>query len=307
MLAGLQISRGEEVYSKFFDTDQDLMVELSAGNIDLENNITYRVSCTVSLDSGLTASDELEFDVAWTDRNYGINADIGYDEDTYSCYIRPYCIDEDGNPIQNVTLAVYRRDYTGELIEIASGLENTENIYVTDPHPSLDYARYRIVAITDDTGAVSYYDPPGYPIKEVAAIIQWDETWSDLITSDVDEADIPEEPSWSGSLVRLPYNLDVSDKNGVDVSVVEYIGRKRPVSYYGTQLGETSSWKVEIPRYDTETLYALRRLAIYTGDVYVREPSGSGYWASISVSISQTHCEVSIPVSLDITRVEGGI
>lgn len=51
----------------------------------------------------------------------------------------------------------------------------------------------------------------------------------------------------------------------------------------------------------------LRRLAIYTGDVYVREPSGSGYWASISVSISQTHCEVSIPVSLDITRVEGGI
>lgn len=301
------ISRGEEVYSKFFDTDQDLMVELSAGNIDLENNITYRVSCTVSLDSGLTASDELELDVAWTDRNYGINADIGYDADTYSCYIRPYCIDENGNPIQNVTLAVYRRDYTGELIEIASGLENTENIYVTDPHPSLDYARYRIVVITDDTGAVSYYDPPGYPIKEVAAIIQWDETWSDLITSDVDEADAPEEPSWSGSLVRLPYNLDVSDKNGVDVSVVEYIGRKRPVSYYGTQLGETSSWKVEIPRYDAETLYALRRLAIYTGDVYVREPSGSGYWASISVSISQTHCEVSIPVSLDITRVEGGV
>ena len=204
-------------------------------------------------------------------------------------------------------MAVYRRDYTGELIEIASGLENTENIYVTDPHPSLDYARYRIVVITDDTGAVSYYDPPGYPIKEVAAIIQWDETWSDLITSDVDEADAPEEPSWSGSLVRLPYNLDVSDKNGVDVSVVEYIGRKRPVSYYGTQLGETSSWKVEIPRYDAETLYALRRLAIYTGDVYVREPSGSGYWASISVSISQTHCEVSIPVSLDITRVEGGV
>lgn len=213
--------------------------------------------------------------------------------------------------IQTIRAAVNKINetmvYTGELIEIASGLENTENIYVTDPHPSLDYARYRIVAITDDTGAVSYYDPPGYPIKEVAAIIQWDETWSDLITSDVDEADIPEEPSWSGSLVRLPYNLDVSDKNGVDVSVVEYIGRKRPVSYYGTQLGETSSWKVEIPRYDTETLYALRRLAIYTGDVYVREPSGSGYWASISVSISQTHCEVSIPVSLDITRVEGGI
>ena len=41
------------------------------------------------------------------------------------------------------------------------------------------------------------------------------------------------------------------------------------------------------------------------GDVYVRQPSGSGYWASIKVSFSQTHCEVTIPVTLDITRVEG--
>ena len=87
----------------------------------------------------------------------------------------------------------------------------------------------------------------------------------------------------------------------------KYIGRKRPVSYYGTQLGESSSWKVDIAKDDEETLYALRRLAIWTGDVYVREPSGSGYWANISVSFSQTHKELTIPVTLEIVRVEGGI
>ena len=301
------ISRGEEVYSKFFDTDQDLLVELSAGNIDLENNITYKVVCTVSLDSGLTATDETEFDVSWTDQIYGVNANIEYDPDTYSCHIRPYCVDSDNNLVSGVSLSVYRREYNGELLEIASGLDNSESTFITDPHPSLDYARYRIVAISDNTGAVSYYDMPGYPIHEVGVIIQWNETWENLVVSDANEADIPEEPLWSGSLVRLPYNIDVSDKNGVDVSIVEYIGRKRPVSYYGTQLGETSSWSVEIPRNDVETLYALRRLAIYTGDVYVREPSGTGYWANVAVSISQTHCEVKIPVSFDITRVEGGI
>ena len=43
------------------------------------------------------------------------------------------------------------------------------------------------------------------------------------------------------------------------------------------------------------------------GDVYVREPSGVGYWASISVSFGIKHCEVTIPVTLNITRVEGGI
>ena len=108
-------------------------------------------------------------------------------------------------------------------------------------------------------------------------------------------------------ILKLPYNIDVSDSHSLDVSLVSYIGRKRPVSYYGTQLGQTSTWNLEIVKNDKETLYGLRRLAIYMGDVYVREPSGSGYWASISVSFSQTHCEMTIPVTLNITRVEGGV
>lgn len=227
--------------------------------------------------------------------------------DTYACSIRAYCVDEKNDLIPGVTLAIYRRDYTGELIEIASELDNSSYTYVTDPHPALDYGRYRIVATEVATGAVSYYDVPPYPIKETSIIIQWEEAWDNLVTEGLNERDIVMEPLWSGSLVKLPYNIDVSDKNGVDVSLVEYIGRKRPVSYYGTQLGETSSWKTEIPRWDIDTLYALRRLAVYTGDVYIREPSGTGYWANVAVSISQTHCEVKIPVSFDITRVEGGI
>mgnify|MGYP006874731869 CR=1 FL=1 len=64
---------------------------------------------------------------------------------------------------------------------------------------------------------------------------------------------------------------------------------------------------MQIPKDDKETLYALRRLSIWKGDVYVREPSGSGYWANVSVSFSQKHREVTIPVSFDIRRVEGGI
>ena len=107
-------------------------------------------------------------------------------------------------------------------------------------------------------------------------------------------------------MLKLPYNIDVSDNHASDVSLIKYIGRQHPVSYYGTQRGETSSWNVEIPKDNIETLYAIRRLAVWMGDVYVREPSGSGYWANISVSFSQTHCKLTIPVSFSITRVEGG-
>lgn len=206
--------------------------------------------------------------------------------------------------VEDISLSVYRREFDGSFTEIGTDINNTKNTFVTDPHPSLDYARYRVVAITESTGAVSYYDLPGYPIGETSVIIQWSEDWSRFDT--IEEAEL-EQPPWAGSLLKLSYNIDVSDKYGTDVALVEYIGRKRPVSYYGTQLGETSTWNTTIPKSDKETLYALRRLAIYTGDVYVREPSGSGYWASIKVSFSQKHCDLTIPVTLDVTRVEGGM
>lgn len=298
------ITKGENVYSEFHDITEDLDICLSASDVDLSNNISYTLTCMASMDSGLSAQDSVEFTVSWDDTSYEPNAEIGFDPDTLSVFIRPYCEDQNGDLQQGVTLSVYRREYNGSFIEIGSGLSNEDNTFVIDPHPSLDYGRYRIVAIDDATGAVSYSDIPGYPIGEKAVIIQWDESWSNF--DDLGE-NTQETPVWSGSLLKLPYNIDVSDKNTADVTLVKYIGRSHPVSYYGTQIGSTATWNVEIAKEDKNTIYTLRRLAQWMGDVYVREPSGSGYWASISVSFNQTHCKTTVPVTLDITRVEGGI
>ena len=298
------VNQGEAIYSKFFDTSENLVVEMSANNIDLENNISYKVNCVVSMNSGLTAENSSEFTVAWTDEQYEPNAEIGFNEDDISTYIRPYCENDEGNLIEGIRLSVYRREFDGSFTELATNIDNTTNTYITDPHPALDYARYRIVAISSSTGAVSYYDMPGYPIGEKSLIIQWDEQWSTFDISN--EIDGSETVPWSGSLLKLPYNVDVSDSYSPDVELVEYIGRKHPVSYYGTQRGTSQTFNAEIDKKDEETLYALRRLAIWMGDVYVREPSGSGYWANITVSFSQTHREVTIPVTLNVTRVEGG-
>lgn len=301
------VSAGDSVYSKYYNTSSNLVLELNAGNVDLENGISYTVTVTVSMNTGLVATSSTRFVVGWEYTMDEPNAEVGYDSDTYSCNIRPYCTDENDTLVEGVLLSVYRREFDGGFVEIASGLTNSGAHYVTDPHPSLDFARYRIIATSISTGEISYCDLPGYPIGEKAAIIQWNDKWSEFDASSNDESDETETPAWSGSLIRLPYNLDVSDKTDPDVSLVNYIGRKRSVSYYGTQLGETSSWKMDVIKGDTDTLYALRRLAIWMGDVYVREPSGSGYWANIKVSFSQTHKELVIPVTLEITRVEGGV
>lgn len=297
------VSEGEVVYSRFIDTNNDLLLEFMPSNIDLENGVEYTITCILSMNSGLTAEATTTFDVSWIDEVYEPDASISFDDETLVTYIKPYCVDDNEDYIENIHLSVYRREYDGKFTEIETNISNVMDTTVVDPHPSLDYARYRIVAISDDTGSVSYYDVPAYPINEKAVIIQWDESWSNF---DVINEDELEEPPWSGSLLRLPYNIDVDNSNKIDVSLIEYYGRSHPVSYYGTQVGETATWKVSIDRTDIDTLYALRRLSKWMGDVYVREPSGSGYWASISVSYNQTHGNLTIPVTMNVTRVEGG-
>lgn len=297
------VSAGDSVYSKYFDIKTSLLVEFSAGNIDLEDGMSYTITSTVSMDSGLTNTGTIGFDVAWTDVSYEPDVEVAIDNDILVAYIRPYCRDEDGALVEDVTLSVYRREFDGSFTEIATDLSNVINTIVTDPHPALDYARYRVVAKTISTGAISYYDAPGYPVGHSATVIQWAEEWTNFETSNEDEM---ENPPWSGSFLRLPYNIKVSDKSNPDVSLVNYIGRSHPVGYYGTQIGHASTWNVDIDKNDVETLYALRRLSRWMGDVYVREPSGSGYWANIKVSYSISYDNLVIPVTFDVTRVEGG-
>lgn len=297
------INVGDIIYSKYFETNDPLLVEMSANNINLDNNITYKITCTAAMDSGLTAESTAEIDILWTDEVYEPNAEISIDPETLTASIRPFCTDEDENFIEDVSLSVYRRDFDGKFTEIASNLDNMAHTCVTDPHPALDYARYRIVAKNESTGAVSYYDMPGYPVGETAIVIQWAEDW---VNFDVYSEEALDVPTWAGSMLKLRYNIDVSENTSTDVALVQYIGREHPVAYHGTQLITTPTWNTVIPQDDKETLHALRRLQVYKGDVYVREPSGTGFWASIRVSFGQKHKDLTIPITIDITRVEGG-
>lgn len=293
------IIKGTVVYSNHFDvTDQTYIDEILANEIDLKNNVEYTVTCSVAMNSGLNAEATTSFTVAWDGTIEAPTAELGLNKDNLSMQIRPFSTGD-----ENILLSVYRREFDGSFTEIISDIPDGGNTYVTDPHPALDYARYRIVAKSKITGATSFTDLPPYPVNEKAVIIQWDEKWQNFEGA---ERELVERP-WTGSLLKLPYNVDISDSYRPDVSLVNYIGRKRPVSYYGTQLGESSTWSLDIPKSDRETLYALRRLAVWMGDVYVREPSGSGYWANITVSFSQTHKNVVIPVNFNVTRVEGGV
>lgn len=299
------VNVGDDVYTKYFDTDvTNLIVEMSANNVDLESGIDYTVYCSCEMSTGLTVeSGPYEFRANWIDVEYAIGADISVDQAAYTALITPYCEDENGNLIENIELSIYRRAYDGSFVEIATHIPNNRTS-ITDPHPALDYARYRLIATDTETGAVSFYDMAGYPINATSIIIQWDEAWSSFdVTGEHDVGG----PSWSGSLLVLPYNVNVSDSRKRDVEFADYVGREHSVSYYGTKISEAPSWSVTIPKDDVETIYALRRLSLWTGDVYIREPSGMGFWANVGVSFNINHNELTTQVTLAITRVEGGM
>ena len=298
------INAGDEVFSKYYSTNNSSFSEsLSANDVNLDNGHSYTTILTVAMNSGLTGSSEATFNTSWSETLFIPNAEIAIDRLNMSAYIKPYCKDDTNTLLPNYKLSVYRREYDGTFTEIITGLNNVDKSFVTDPHPSLDYARYRIVAMNEETGAITYYDAPGVYFGITSIIMQWDEQWRDF---DLNAEGIPAEPTHTGSILFLNYNIDVADGYETDSSLVKYIGRDYPVSYYGTQKGMTSTWDVEIPKTDRDTLYAIRRLAIWMGDVYVREPSGTGYWARVSVSYNTRHRELTIPVSFKITRVEGG-
>lgn len=305
----IHVSEGDAIYQRYIQVNDEgniMDLILNPGDLYLVNEIVYTITAAVSMSNGLTAEKSMKIQAQWVEDDVYPDADVEVDDEHMTAVVRPYCLDE--NEIETSSgyyFAIYRIDFDGSFTLIQEKIDGLNNVSVLDLHPSLDNARYRIVATNKINGLVSYEDVEATDMNVNYAVIQWGGTWKNIEGLDIDDI-YNYEDLWSGTCLKLPYNIDISDDTQPDVTMVEYIGREHPVSYYGTQKGQTSSWKVDIKKNDDDTLRKIRALSIYPGDVYIREPSGTGYWANIKVSYSYNHKDKIIPVSFAITRVEGG-
>ena len=310
------VPAGGTVYEHFSDDveSNEFEIELTPGDISLENTESYTILIRVYMNSGLDGEITGEFETNFEEDELFPSCNYTFDYENLACYIEPNCYtydteageDDEADAVytENVIYNVYRRNYDGSFTAIVEDLDGSEAGAVLDPHPSLDSARYRIVATSKETGRMVYEDVILEDIGYSSIVIQWDEQWTNYADNNFQDVDsIPR----SGSRIDLPYNIDISVSSSPDVSLVEYIGRENPVSYYGTQKGEGGNWRVEIPKDDIDTLYAIRRLSRYSGDCYVREPSGIGYWAHVKITYQETHGKMTIPITMEVTRVDGGV
>lgn len=316
----VNVSENQIIYTKYgsfpddsINNPHDFYITLNAGDVHLENGIIYSLEMSMGFDSGLTAEAYTMVTINYSnDSKILPMANVYINKESYTSTISPVAYDMskefvDDNPViaENVLLSVYRKEYNGEMTLIQDGINNVRGVAVTDPHPSLKSSTYRIMAVNTVNGMIYYNDINTEGINDPCIVIQWDEEYRYIEGAEQFEEPL-DNPLYQGTFLRLPFNIKLGESSDADINNVKYIGRKRPVSYFGTQLGETASWTCEFDKTDEETIYKLRKLSTYMGNVYVREPMGLGYWAVINVSFNRDYDNLVIPVKLEVTRVEGG-
>lgn len=300
----MPLSAGTEVFrERIVEGDDEygsetMQMEITALDADWPSAASVSLEISALMSCGLLANPATV--VFGTD--FASSADVAVSAmvtpgSAWTAEIRPEARDADGNLSTGHTLAVYRIDDDG-YTEIASGIANDQPVLIDD-YPNFGRCTYRIVA--NDTATDQMTSTDAYvEIDEASILIQWGEPSIYAENGTVEAI--------SANYLQLPYNIKISEKRAKDVALKQYIGREHEVAYYGTIITQSGSWQADISVADDGfALDQLRALGSYMGDVYVREPTGTGYWATVDVDgIDSAYNSALQNVSLSVTRVENG-
>ena len=307
----IMVPEGSVVYQKDYVTSSrrfNTEVGIEAG---LQDGVSYAVVAEVAMNSGLHAtSTRYLLDVDFNSKIPEPEGEVVFSPDDLTAEVRCACYEEIDGPgdtftlrlVNGVDLSVYRINADRSVTLVQQGLPNTGNVSVVDPHATFGTCRYRIVARSLETGESVYSDEESSSVHSTCCV-QWDESWSEYVESEDDSAGAMH--TYTGNRIDGIYNLNLDESGNMQSEDAEYIGRKHPVSYYGTQRGHTADYRVDFPKYDTETLMKCRRLMDYAGDAYVREPSGLGFWARISnPRISRSYDSQAVSFTFEAVHVD---
>ena len=304
------VAAGETVFDADFGVQDDpFTVDLQASDGLFLRDVTYYyIIADVSMQSGLRAvSGPYNFTVDFDAEVPDPDAEIWFDTESLSASITPACYadDEEGMQtdtlVEGVTLSVLRVSQDGTVTMLQRGIPNDGTMAVIDPHADFGECWYRVIAIDTATG-VSAVQEAYAASPHQTCCIQWDERF---VTAPVADETDDEALEFAGTRIDGLYNLEFEESGSVQSEDIEYIGRKFPVSYYGTQKGYTATYQLEFPKEDTQTYRKARQLQGLLDDVYIREPSGVGFWAHCSsVRLSRSFDSMSVKLTVEAVRVD---
>lgn len=275
-----------------------IAVAVGADALRMEPNVSYvaRAGCATS--AGLRGEDGAAFAWAPSGEVGQPGATLDYDPETLGMVVSVSCVDEDEQPT-GATLAVWRVESGGSTVLVADGLAHGGTC--VDPHPDFGDCAYRVVATDPATGLQDAMDVATH-VPETAVVVQWGERWD--VADEADEV-APGVLSYAGERVRLPFELSLSEEREADMAEVAYLDRRRPVLYVGRALRQECSASGVIDESEDPGIHwRIRAMLEAGGPVYVREPSGTGFWASVRGTVTPSGPGTSA-VSLRFVRVEG--
>ena len=282
----VKISVDELIFSK--TVVSTLSMSISAFDLPFGSDVKYLIKMIVNTTAGLVAETSTTFTspTRTLTENNNLKASVTLNTADLSANIET-------ETLTGKLSKIYRKDVDGRYVLVGG----------TDKYTPLRDAIYRAIYFATDGSSVEYKDLGPYSFGEA----DWSKaTWSNNQLHRPQDVVLGAFIQWGeDNWLSLLYNLDISPSYKISSTAVEYDGRTDPVTYYNSMQSQTDSWSFDVLKEDRDTLNKLRELALYAGDVYIREPRGIGYWAHVEVSFSETHAERIVSVSLSITRSDG--
>lgn len=243
-----------------------------------DDGASYRLIAMVEDGYGQSATDELEFEVHWTDQAIEPTATVETEGDV--AVIKAIA---GTNTPAGSKCDIYRLSYDKPQLIVQNGDFGTDYV---DPYPALgENAGYRCVCITENGDYITAGNKPA---------------WVDVPVM-IDEQGIVVD--FNGKRVVLPYDISLSNRWTKDFKLTQYLG--------GSQRGDwnpavkrTGTFNVSLWA-DDEEAELMRDLAVWTGICHVRTPEGSAFTADVQVSESKSMQKWNVvSFTLTITEVD---
>lgn len=260
-----------------------------------DDGATYIIVGNIVDSYGQTSTtDPHEFTVSWSHHALMPSATITIDEDNLAAIID---LDAVQGAVSGDKVDIYRLSADKPELIVKGGTMGTTYV---DPYPTLGkFGGHRIVYITKDGDYITD--------DRTLAMVDYPDEDDEITTGYIEYFGAVID--FGSEQVRLPYNIELSNKWSKDFTEVKYLGGSVQ-GYWNRAVERTGSIKtsvvIEEDEVGPETMRTLRRLAMWPGICHVRTPDGSSYAANIDVSEDRESQWVRrlASVTLDITRVD---
>ena len=249
----------------------------------LDDEALYRLVCTVSDSFGQSSTVSRDFEVHWTNQALMPEAQVVADDEQLITKITPTA---PSGAATGDTVDIYRLSIDKPVLIYEGAQFGTTYV---DPYPTLGWhGGHRIVYKTLDG---DYITTDGH--------LAWLDV-SEPVDSDYNIID------FGTGRVMLRYNIDLGSSWSKDFKETQYLGGSVQGDWNPAVSRSATMAAAVIDADDTETIEAMRRLAVHPGICHIRTKDGSSYAADVQVSEDrkQATAHKVITFSLKVTRVD---